>query len=132
MASVAGSGASAAIALVDGRYLMTTTSDKNAAGMASLCDVSQMLTSGSGLSAGTTSAAKGPVSTIDGTQVLELKGSDGSGIYVTDTSRPELVQAFAPKGARGGSGKLTFTVNAPVTLTAPPASQVIDGSQLGF
>ena len=52
--------------------------------------------------------------------------------YVTDTSKPELVQLSAPKGSKNGSGLVTVTMNAPVTLTAPPASQVIDGSKLGM
>jgi hypothetical protein len=52
--------------------------------------------------------------------------------YVTDTSKPELVQLSAPKGSKNGSGLVTVTMDVPVTLTAPPASQVIDGSKLGM
>ncbi len=33
---------------------------------------------------------------------------------------------------RDGSGLVTVTMDPPVTLTAPPASQVIDGSKLGM
>lgn len=40
--------------------------------------------------------------------------------------------ATSPAGSVNGSGKVTIAVNTPVTVTAPPASQVIDGSQLGF
>jgi len=57
--------------------------------------------------------------------------SDGTA-YVTDTSKPELVQLSAPKGAKNGSGLVAVTMNVPVTLAAPPASQVIDGSKLGM
>jgi hypothetical protein len=124
-----GSNASAAIALINGRYLKTTTTDKNAAGLSDLCNVSQLLSPGF---MGTGTLAKGPVTTLDGTRVLQLKMSDGTTTYVTDTSKPELVEVFAPKGTKDGSGKVTLTFGAPVTLTAPPASQVIDGSQLGF
>ncbi len=52
--------------------------------------------------------------------------------YVTDASKPELVELSAPKGSTGGTGMATVTLKAPATLTAPPASQVIDGSKLGL
>ena len=32
----------------------------------------------------------------------------------------------------GGAGKASLSVSAPVRLTAPPPSQVIDGSKLGM
>jgi hypothetical protein len=126
--SNAGSDASAVIALINGRYIQTTTSDKNVAGISDMCSVSQLLNSG------TTSQAvtKGPITTLNGTRVLELKVSDGSTVYVTDTSKPELVEAIAPKGTKDGSGKIVVGVDAPVTLTAPPASQVLSGSQIDF
>jgi hypothetical protein len=127
-AANAGSDASAVIALVNGRYLQTTTTDKNVAGISDMCSVSQLLNSGTT----TETAAKGPVTTLNGTRVLELKASDGSTEYVTDTSKPEFVEATAPKGTKDGSGKIVVGVDAPVTLTAPPASQVLNGSQIGF
>jgi hypothetical protein len=91
--------------------------------------VSQLLSSGF---MGTGTLAKGPVTTLGGTRMLQLKVSDGATAYVTDASKPDLVEVFALKGTKDGSGKVTFTVGAPVTLTAPPASQVVDGSLLGF
>ena len=51
---------------------------------------------------------------------------------VTDTSRPEYVEATAPKGTKSGAGKVIISVGAPVTLAAPSASQVIAGSALGL
>jgi hypothetical protein len=134
-----GSEASAVIALVNGRYIQTTTTDKNAAGLADLCNVSQLLNGEDGSQSSTggessppTTVTKGPVTTIGGTRVLKLKDSDGSFAYVTDTSKPEIVKVTAPKGSADGSGTITVTVGTPVTLTPPPASQVIAGSQLGF
>jgi hypothetical protein len=123
----AGSNASAAIALVNGRYLKTTTSDKNMTGIGDLCDVHKLLTSG-----GITAEAKEAVTTLGGIRVLPLKVSDGSTEYVTDTSSPQFVEATSPKGSANGSSKVTIAFNTPVTVAAPPASQVIDGSQLGF
>lgn len=125
-----GSGASAIIALVNGRYIKTTTSDKNTAGLTDVCNISKMLAPDK--ASGTVTDTKGTVTTLNGIRVLQLKSSDGSAGYVTDTSKPELVEAIAPKGAKNGSGKITVSVGAPVTLTAPPASQVINGSAVGL
>lgn len=125
-----GSQGSTAYALINGRYLKTTTTDKNAAGLSDMCNVSQLLNSGS--SASDVTFTKGPVTMLNGTRVLQLKGSDGSVAYVTDTSKPEIAQVTAPKGTRDAYGTLKVSVDTPVTLAAPPASQVIDGSELGF
>lgn len=123
----AGANAKAVIALVNGRYLKVPASDKNMAGIAVLCDVGKLLNQ----DAATTTYTKGAVTTLDGRRVLAIKVSDGSTDYVTDTSKPEYVEATAPKGAKSGSGKVIISVGAPVTLTAPPASDVIDGTALG-
>jgi hypothetical protein len=124
----AGASAASVIALVNGRYLQVSTSDSNLASVASMCDVSKLLSSDG--SSGT--ITKGAVTTLGGIRVLPLKSSDGGVAYVTDTSKPEPFEATAPKGSKAGYGKVTFSVDAPVTLTAPPASQVIDGSKLGM
>jgi hypothetical protein len=76
---------------------------------------------------------KGKVTTRNGTRVLALNDlTDGSTGYVTDTSDPRLIAIAAPKDSKGGAQNATVTYDAPVTLTAPPASQVIDGSKLGM
>ena len=62
--------------------------------------------------------------------MLPLKNSS-SVLDVTDTSKPEVVAITGPKGTATGDGALAFSVGARVTLAAPPASQVIDGAQLG-
>lgn len=124
----AGPQASAVIELVNGRYIKASTGNANMASLAKMCDMSQMLASLK--VAGT--VTKGPVSTLNGTRVLQLKDSTGGVMYVTDTSTPQIVQIVKTKDTGDGSGKVTMSVGAPVTLTAPPASQVIDGSKLGF
>ncbi len=110
----------------------TSTASKGMVSFASLCDLSKTMTSNA-LKAGE-SVTKGAFTTLGGVRVLPLKGSSGRNVvYVTDTSKPEIVEVFAPKGAPDGSGKLTtFSIGAPVTLTAPPASQVLDGSAIGM
>lgn len=122
-----GADAATVIALVDGRYIEAPASDSDVAPWAQLCDVSQLFSS-NGSTAG---PVKEAVTTLNGTRVLPLKGSDGTA-YVTDTSKPELVELSAPKSSKNGSGLVTVTMDVPVTLTAPPASQVIDGSKLGM
>jgi hypothetical protein len=123
----AGASAGASIALVGGRYLKGSTSDNGMASMASLCDVSQMFST-IGTASGVT---KGAVTTLNGVRVLPLNSSTGIA-YVTDTSKPDLIELTAPGGSKNGSGLITVTTNSPVTLTAPPASQVVDGSKLGM
>lgn len=126
--SSAGAEASTVIALVNGRWIKTTTSSKTMGSMAGLCDMSQMFkTNGS-----PDHLTKGKVTTLNGTRVLAINDTKQGVAYVTDTSTPELVEISAPAGSANGSGKLSVTYNAPVTLTAPPTSQVIDGSQLGI
>jgi hypothetical protein len=122
-----GPGASGVYTLIDGRYLKTTTSDKNVTGIGDLCDVHNLLTSG-----GNTAETKEAVTVLGGIRVLPLKISDGSTDYVTDTSSPQFVEATSPKGSANGSGKITIAVNTPVAVAAPPASQVIDASLAGF
>jgi hypothetical protein len=119
--------AATVIALVDGRYIEAPASNSSMAPWAQLCDVSQLFSS----NGSTSGPVKEAVTTLNGTRVLPLKDSDGTA-YVTDTSKPELVQLSAPKGSKNGSGLVTVTMNVPVTLAAPPASQVIDGSKLGM
>ena len=124
----AGAEANAAIALVNGRYLKVSSSNSSDASLGQLCDVSQIFST----NGKPDKVTKGAVTTLGGTRVLQLKNSDGSVAYVTDTSNPQLVEIAAPKGDKNGSGSVTVTIGAPVTLTPPPASQVIDGSKLGM
>jgi hypothetical protein len=121
--SAGGANASTVIALVNGRYIKTSTSGSMAS-LASLCNLSQTL----GAIAVTGTFTKGTPTTLDGTLVLPLGNTAGTGTMdVTDRSVPEVVSMTDPK-----TGALTFSPGAPVTLAAPPASQVIDGAQLGI
>ncbi len=128
--STLGSEASTVTTLVNGRYIKTSTTSKGMASFASLCDLSRTMTSNA-LKAGEL-ISKGAFTTLGGVRVLPLKESSDSVVYVTDTSKPEIVELFAPKGGPDGSAKLTFSIGAPVTLTAPPAGQVLDGSAIGM
>lgn len=123
----AGSNAQQAIALFHGRYLKGSTTNANVASLTQLCDVNSLA---SQLSV-PTDVVKGKVTTLGGQQVLPLiDKAKGGTLYVTDTSSPQVVQVV--NTTAGESGKITFTMGNPVTLTAPPASQTIDGSSFGF
>lgn len=125
--SAGGANAAAVIALVHGRYIKTSTSDKDIAAVATLCNISTAI----GSVKVTGSFTKGALTTLHGVRVLPLENSSGV-IDVTDTSKPEVVAIIGPKGTATGDGALTFSVGAQVTLAAPPASQVINGAQLGL
>jgi hypothetical protein len=125
--AVGGSNASAVIGLLDGRYIKVPPDDPSASSFTALCDISTV--TGSAAQSGT--VTREPLTALDGRRVIPLKASDGSTEYVTDTSAPQLFEAVEPKGAQG-AGRVTFAFGAPVTVAAPPASQVIDGAQLGL
>jgi hypothetical protein len=125
----AGADASAAIALVNGRYIETSTS-KSLESFASMCDTTQLI--GSNTITGSTRITKGTVTMLGGTRVLRLTDSAGGVMYVTDTSKPEVVEIAKAKNTGDGTGKVDFSVGAPVTVAAPPASQVIEGSKIGL
>ena len=125
--SVAGSQASVVIAQIGGKYLSGSTSNSNVASLTGLCNVntlsSQLLQP--------TSVVKGKVVTRNGQQALPLTDtSKGGTLYVTDTATPQVLEIV--NTTAGKSGTITFNVGAPVTLSAPPASQTLDGSQFGF
>jgi len=122
-----GASAAAIITVVHGRYIKSSTSDKDIATIATLCGISQAI----GSVKLTGSFTKGALTTLHGIRVLPLRDSSGV-MDVTDTSEPEVVAITGPKGTATGDGALTFSPGARVTLVAPPASQVIDGTQLGL
>jgi hypothetical protein len=127
--STAGSQASAAIALLNGRYLKGSTSDSTVASLTTVCDVNQMTSSFTQ----TGTLVKGKVTTVGGQQVLPITDkTKGGTMNVTNTATPQIVSITNATGAGGSSGQLAFGVGAPVTLTPPPASQTVDGSSLGF
>lgn len=126
--SVAGSQASAALLLLHGRWVEGTTSNSNVSSITSSCNVNSMTSSFT-----PADVTKGKVTTLAGKRVVPLTDkAKGGTAYVTDTSRPEFVEIANPTGQGGSSGTIKFNVGAPVKLTVPPASAVINGSSIGF
>ena len=127
--SSAGSQAAAAIALLKGRYLKGSTSNSNVASLTAVCDVNQMTTSFTQ----TGTLTKGKVTTAGGVQVLPITDkTKGGTMDVTDSSTPQIVQITNTTGQGGSTGQIKFDVGKQVTLTAPPASQTVDGAPFGF
>jgi hypothetical protein len=124
----AGSKASKVIALVGGRYLKGPANSSQVSGLTRICDVNSLASS----LASPKDIAKGPLTTVNGQQALELKDKSKSAtMYVTDTSSPQILQVISTQS--GNSGKAYFTgYGKPVTLTPPPASKTINGAPFGF
>jgi hypothetical protein len=68
--------------------------------------------------------------TIDGQPALAFKQQKQPGtVYISDSGTPEIVRIA------GSASQGTFDLsdyNAPATITAPPADDVVDGSKLGL
>jgi hypothetical protein len=113
--------------LLAGKYIEAPTSNSNASSLASICNADS-LTSQMQMP---TDVAKGPLTTVSGQKVLTLsdKAKDST-IYVTDTTSPQIVRVISKQP--GNAGQFTITYGAPASVTAPPASQTVNGAQYGF
>jgi hypothetical protein len=113
---------------VTGKYIKVTAKSE-LANFAQLCDPSSLA---SGFDKEVTGFVKDGTATIDGqaTEAFKQPTHAGSGIvYISQSSTPEIVRLQGP----ASEGQINFTnYNAPATITAPPASDVIDGSQFGL
>jgi len=107
--------------------LMKVSSASLAKSLTPVCNLRRDLTA----SSSKVIVSRGRVSTLDGVRVLQLKNSDGSDVYVTDSSKPEIFEITATKRSNG-AGTLKVNVGARVTLAAPPASDIINGAKYGF
>jgi hypothetical protein len=115
--------------LLAGKYL-EDTEGTGLGSLASMCSLHSMLgsTSSSSDDAGTTKAG---TATVDGQRAVKLVNAKQHGTaYVTDTTKPEVLQ-ITVSGSGGGSLDFTYYTTPPA-ITPPPASQTIDGSKYGF
>jgi hypothetical protein len=120
-----GADGAAIYAQIHGRY-MKVSSASLAKSLTPECNLQYLTESNSKVT-----VSRGRVSTLDDVRVLQLKNSDGSDVYVTDSSKPEIFETTATKGSNG-AGTLKLNVGARVTLAAPPASDIINGANYGF
>jgi hypothetical protein len=113
---------------VTGKYIKVTATSE-LANFAQLCDPSTLASS---FDKELTGFVKEGTSTIDGqpAEAFKQPAHAGSGIvYVSASATPEIVRLQGP----GGEGQVNFSnYNAPATITAPPAADVVDGSKFGL
>jgi hypothetical protein len=117
------------ISQVTGKYIKTTA-NSDLAGFADLCG--SAFVAASFYKHVDTGFVSDGTATINGqaTEVFKQPAADDNGIvYISVSSTPEIVRISGP----GSEGTVTFTnYNAPVTITAPPASDIVDGSKYGL
>jgi hypothetical protein len=124
---------SATLMALAGKWIKLSPIGKNAAPLASLIAVCGAFHRSKDGIAGT--YTKEPVTALDGVRVVPVVASDGGTYdgtyYITDTAKPEFVEEAGGE-ASAGLGTFVIKVGAPLTLAAPPASQVVDGSAIGL
>jgi hypothetical protein len=121
---MAGGLPSYALRLLEGKYLRPTTG-RNLRSFGGFCDrggFTRALDSDMG------GMTKGKATTIFGRPALQIH-SDTTTAYVTISAHPVFLRVIDDSGR----GHLNLTrYNAPFSVTAPPASQTLDGAQYGF
>jgi hypothetical protein len=117
----------AVLKILAGKY-MRTSAKGGLGALGQLCDPSKLF--GSSFE-NPTGIVKAKNATISGQPALEIKDAKGSdAAYVSVSARPQFLRIT---GTGSSSGQLDFTgYGTPVTLTAPPASQTLDGAKYGF
>jgi hypothetical protein len=121
----AGGADAAVLKVLSGKYLKVKASSQLGS-LSGFCGTSELAGS---FGTSPTGLVKGKTATISGQPALQIKDSGDSGsIFVSDTAKPELLQVSG-----GSQGNLDFTdYNSPMTLTAPPASETLNGAKYGF
>ena len=115
--------ADAVIALVGGRWIKTSLTDKDLGELAAFASKPKFFDT---LFEPTGTLRKTAPRTIDGVAAIGLRDSDGTLWVDTATGRPVRLES-------SGTDVLTFTeYNQVTTPKAPPADQVIDGKALGM
>jgi hypothetical protein len=113
---------------VSGKYIKLG-SNSDLASFAQLCNPSTLSTA---FAKQDTGFVKAGTATVNGQQALAFKqpknAANGT-VYVSDSATPQILRIAGP----AGQGSIDFSdYNAPATITAPPASQVIDGTKFGL
>lgn len=117
--------------LISGKYLQLPPGTGAGDDITELCDLTDFMAPLNDPGA----ATKGAVTTLGGIRVVPIKDhADGVSTteYVTDSSKPEVVQLTWSISNQGVSATYTLSIGAPVTLAAPPPGQVMDASKLGL
>lgn len=121
----AGGASGAALSLVEGKWIKPSSKTSGLGAFGDLCSPTLL----AGQMSDSFGMVKGKTTTIHGRTALELtQGGDTTVGYVSESASPEILRL-----AQAGQEQLDFSnYNAPVTMTRPPASETLDGSELGF
>jgi hypothetical protein len=113
---------------VSGKYIKLA-SGSNLASFAQLCNPSTLSTA---FAKEDTGFVKAGTATVNGQPTLgfnQPKNPSNGTVYVSESATPQILRIAGP----AGQGSIDFSnYNAPATITAPPASQIIDGSKFGL
>ena len=116
-----------AMAILNGKYLKMKATSYGLGAMAAVCTLTKLL---GGFSPASAAGSIRQITSIDGLSALKFADAgDSAYLAVSDTASPKLLRLQAP-GSGGGS--IDFSYPAATSITAPPASQVVDGSKYGF
>ena len=120
---------SAAAELLKGKYLKGSTSDPQTASIAVLTELDKFVAE---LFSTKKTVTKGQKKTIRGQEAIAIvePGTEGGMLYVATHGEPYPLQITSSTGSEPGTIDF-LDYGAPVTLTPPPADQVVDTSKLG-
>jgi hypothetical protein len=122
--SVAGRLTQAQVSLLEGKYL-EPEKDRDLTSLAEFCDRRKLADSFAG---NMTGMSKGKTTTISGQPVQQVLSGKAK-VYVTISARPEFVRIIDDTQ----HGRMNFTgYGAPVSVTAPPADETLNGATFGF
>lgn len=114
--------------LLGGKYVKTTTTD---ARFKDLADFTDLTAAADGFLEPDGAISKGATTMIAGQPAIGLvsKGATGGTLYIATTGRPYPLAI--EDDAKSTGQELTFTeYGKPVTVTAPPAAQIVDADTL--
>ena len=113
-----------------GKYLQLTPGASGLGALTGFCSLTALVGTGPSPLRKTGFAAPA-LTTVGGLPAVKIADkADGGYAIVSDTAQPQLLRFYVP-GLNGGS--LSFAYYAtPVTVSAPAATEVVDGSQYGL
>jgi hypothetical protein len=117
----------ATLRILSGKYIHVKAGSGLGA-VSSLCNLGAMFSNAANQLKG---MVKGTPATVNGQPSLQLKDTgDAVSLFVSDTATPVFVRVVDPSS---GGGTIDFTdYGAVTTITAPPASQILEGGKYGF
>ncbi|GGV50030.1 hypothetical protein [Streptomyces griseoflavus] len=114
----------AAVALLAGKWMKTSATGADAEDLAGFCDLGEVL---GGAEKGDADAARGAVTTIDGTPAITLTAQDGEDrftLYVATEGEPYLLRLDSASATDPGT--LSFTDYGTPVAAKKPTGEILD------